>query len=356
MEKIVFMLLIVITWYVGGMYHVPAFLLLAAAEILVFILMFLTALYLKAKVGVQFPKSLEEIRKNEQKGSSLCLVNKGSIPASRVWVQMRYSYDRERRKKKLQYKGYVGKKEKQEFSYFIEAPHCGIIKTEIRKVEIADYFGLFRKKKKENLSQEIAVFPPERYMKICFAEQTWDDGERSAQGAAVPFSHSQNDHYQIREYVQGDQKRRIHWNLSARTETLLVKEYPPESGKWEELFVDLEKPQSDSEQKKDAFYELLYACLLGLFRAADGVCVKWYEETGKVCRVQIMGEADVREVLLQLFRTEGEWIKGTQTEADKESGGFCLNRDLGLYHKGKLAVQFTEEQFERELEQEIWIA
>lgn len=90
--------------------------------------------------------------------------------------------------------------------------------------------------------------------------------------------------------------------------------------------------------------------------AADGVCVKWYEETGKVCRVQIMGEADVREVLLQLFRTEGEWIKGTQTEADKESGGFCLNRDLGLYHKGKLAVQFTEEQFERELEQEIWIA
>ena len=102
-------------------------------------------------------------------------------------------------------------------------------------------------------------------MKICFAEQTWDDGERSAQGAAVPFSHSQNDHYQIREYVQGDQKRRIHWNLSARTETLLVKEYPPESGKWEELFVDLEKPQSDSEQKRMLFMNFYTRVFLDFF-------------------------------------------------------------------------------------------
>ncbi len=70
--------------------------------------------------------------------------------------------------------------------------------------------------------------------------------------------------WQIRDYATGDSMRHIHWNQSARMETLLVREYETEEGKSCFLFFLTNRRKIEvSEEGMDAFYRALWALAKG---------------------------------------------------------------------------------------------
>ena len=72
---------------------------------------------------------------------------------------------------------------------------------------------------------------------------------------------------QLREYAAGDPYRLIHWNQTARTDVLWVKEYEPESERSVVIYLDFFRSLSKQDIPLDAFWEILRAFLEGMLAA-----------------------------------------------------------------------------------------
>lgn len=195
---------------------------------------------------------------------------------------------------------------------------------------------------------EIAVLPLQRKMLFSFAADTNPESLGYEQTAPQLAGSDRNEIRQIRAYTPGDTYRTIHWNQSARTDTLLVKEYSREEDRRIRLSVDLTSPKKISVPAENAFYELLYALLLGLL--ADHLCpvVVWQSTEGKQS-CELTSENDCRTWLVRLYRESAQ----QDTLPQDAMEGLRFGRDLCLWYKGKPVVSFTVENYEAELEQSI---
>lgn len=90
----------------------------------------------------------------------------------------------------------------------------------------------------------------------------------------------------IREYRNGDQIKNIHWNLSSKTQDLIVKEYAMNSGNRVYIFADTarfgEPDSSDyeddiAEYVADGVIELALAAAQGELDRGNNVTMMWYD-------------------------------------------------------------------------------
>ena len=110
---------------------------------------------------------------------------------------------------------------------------------------------------------------------------------------------------QIREYRPGDARRFIHWNQSARTGSLWIKEYETQEEPGAELLVDTSAGQPLDAAAWDAFYELFFAVVLGLLQCSAAVQVYWYDPGSSAFRCDtVYAATQCREVLFHLYQAE----------------------------------------------------
>lgn len=126
-------------------------------------------------------------------------------------------------------------------SKFRDVPeHCGIERFRAERVKVYDYLSLFSQTKEMEDEMKVIVFPRRYDMRI--------ETESAAEGGANPYRHDPflpgRDHdevRQIREYRDSDSIRHIHWNQTARSGQLWVKEYEEEKTGRVSIFLDLKE-------------------------------------------------------------------------------------------------------------------
>lgn len=105
-------------------------------------------------------------------------------------------------------------KEKSGFGLNMQMPHIGVYKAGIRKMELWDFFGFFRRQVPVSGEFEIFVSPKirpiEEYQK---SEQAMAEASRDSRMTAL----NGMDYVGVREYAQGDSMKQIHWKLSAHS-------------------------------------------------------------------------------------------------------------------------------------------
>lgn len=101
--------------------------------------------------------------------------------------------------------------------------HCGAVEISLRSVSVSDLIGLVWLRKRVRFSDRLIVMPcPYPFD----AEQSVGlaaDSESSA-FSAVRAGDDPSEIFQLREYRDGDRFNRIHWKLSSRGESFIVKE------------------------------------------------------------------------------------------------------------------------------------
>jgi len=97
--------------------------------------------------------------------------------------------------------------------------HCGGLLIEPEKVKVCDYLGLFSRRLKKIPSAVVRVMPAERRVAVVpdltkYMARAWNPKPGGG--------YSEN--HEIREYRPGDSVNQIHWKLSAKMDSLMLRE------------------------------------------------------------------------------------------------------------------------------------
>lgn len=351
MKKIAFLSLIFITYYLAGMYQQFPLMLLAVTEMVLGSTLFFVSRYLKGKIDASFSEHIYYAESGEEFWCSIKIHNSGKLAAARFQIRigLQYLNDHAWTKKKLAAGSSPGE---ETVAFGICPKYCGLLYTDMEQLKVYDYLALFAAKKEKTEVAEIVVFPQKYALQLQFSDL--GSGAYSLMQDALPKygqQDTQNEIRQIREYRIGDLGRHIHWNLSARTQTLWTREYERENDPDMDLVLDLSSSFKVIPAYLDGFYRVLSALLLGMLKKPAVIRVHWKENpvAGSASR-SIQSEKDIRELLLHLYQIEVYQKDSIMAEPDQ----FMLNLRLCWFRGHSLIHQFSREHLEEEIREKIF--
>lgn len=350
MRKIAFLLFSALTVYIAGMYRLLPLVTMSVAEMLLFIGMFALSRLFRYTTEISLHPPEKAAYKGETAVCRLAVQRRGRLPLGQFRVRLRYRYDREKKDAtRLMYSS-----RGDTLKIPISGRYCGLLRLAIDRLWFYDYLQLFSAGKAVALDLAFPIFPREHSLRF----------ERAAESreATVPEEstlqrpgESYQEIRQIREYRPGDARRFIHWNQSARTGDLWIKEYETQEEPGAALLVDTSAGQPLDAAAWDAFYELLSAVLLGLLQCSAAVQVYWYDPGSGVFRCDTVYAApQCREVLLHLYQAEPAAVQSKPVvPAGMEQDHLRLTSQLELYCGRALLAQFTQKNLLQEINERI---
>lgn len=125
----------------------------------------------------------------------------------------------------------------------IIAHYPGVIKLEVKRIDIKDMLGMFYLKRKAKTFAE-AIIMPLRINDVSYDAVNFEQGMLESE-ESTKRGNDFSDVQEIREYIPGDKLMSIHWKLSAKRDILMVKDRVSMSDK--QLVVLPELCNSDKE-------------------------------------------------------------------------------------------------------------
>lgn len=113
---------------------------------------------------------------------------------------------------------------KQEITVKIKSEHCGHLKIYIKKAKAFDYLKIFGKSVNNGEICDVIVLPNIIEIEGTMVTMPTFDDEGN-QYSKTKSGDDPSEIFNIRQFKDGDDPRRIHWNLSGRTDDYFVKEY-----------------------------------------------------------------------------------------------------------------------------------
>gem|GEM_PF-1858516 len=303
-KKILFFLLIVLTWYLAGMYRFFPLLLLCMIELLVIPAGLIFCHILASHISCSFAAEKLWLESGNPGTLEIDIKNSGRLPVTHIaiYISFKYAFDKKRTKRILITS--VGKDSQRE-TLEINAPYAGLINISIRRIRVYDWFSLFSARKKTPQTIEAAIFPPEQAMEAdlpSHPDNQLDSGDNTLVSNGIEMSHELRD---IHEYRPGDMARHIHWNLSARSDKTWVKEYEAYNEDTAEIFLDPSEEPFVSAEDFESFITSLSDTIFGLLQQSARVIVHW-QEPGKNEPVEMQADSaeKCREILYKLYQTQ----------------------------------------------------
>ncbi|MCH5348826.1 MAG: DUF58 domain-containing protein [Oscillospiraceae bacterium] len=101
--------------------------------------------------------------------------------------------------------------------------HCGSVEVSIKNIVLCDFLGITRLRKKINFREKIIILPCV-FPVIADIESSFVSDSESNTFSQIKSGDDPSEIFQLREYRDGDRHNRIHWKLSSRSESFIVKE------------------------------------------------------------------------------------------------------------------------------------
>lgn len=345
MSKFAFIALALLTYYLAGMYLSLPLMIMGIAELIMLPFLFAAPRYMRKNISAEFVKKSESALENSKTSCGIVIRNKGRLAANRCQLRFRYRYSGDRKAKTA--KLYCGADKGDSSSQLtVHARYCGLAQVKLDRIRVYDYLGLFSASKRLDTAMDVAVFPTEQALQIVMPEGAY--GAEGLSEYTVNRAGEANDEIrQIREYRTGDSHRRIHWNQSARTDKLWIKEYERETDTRAELLVTANEGMTA--EKMSLFYKLLSAAVLGLLENIAAVNVTWYDGEKKAfVSAEVTNGDKCRDMLLMLYRAR---LMGFSE--DMPSYFLRVTAGLELYRENDFLCRFSAENLDRELQEKI---
>lgn len=196
----------------------------------------------------------------------------------------------------------------------------GAVDVYVRKMKIYDTLGIFSTclLKKENVG-EVLVVPPLKEIFIednKFSNHAVMDSNRYS-----PYKKGDDvtEIFDVREYAEGDKLQQIHWKLSFKKQTLMIKEYGLPLAESIPVLVDFTEEKKDRDQKSvELLMQGIYSFSFALLSQELSQEFSWYDcESSQVRRETVEKEEDLFLVLQEMFSsrdipTKDQWEEALQ--------------------------------------------
>lgn len=349
MKKFLLFLFLLVLLYLSAMFRSPALLTLFLMIVLAMPVFRLICGHISKRITAEFEKNMYFSVNSGEKRLGLKIINPCVLPVNRLGIEVSCGYGAGEEKRLVYYTA-VSERSSDINGLKVSVPYCGIMSVKLKRLAVYDYLKVFKAKKWVEESAEIVVFPREEAMNIVLPAYALGGTGHYNMLRREILSGSSRDFKQLREYRSGDSARFIHWNQTAKTDQLWIKEYEKEFELSAEICLSGAHTEKIDEKRLSAFYEVLSALVLGLLRCIKGVSVSWLSDSGGSVSIAVGSEKECRDMLYSLYR-EGGGIRSIDAPLARDAGEkhFILDLDLRL-HCGKAKVfEFTQSGYKDEI-------
>ena len=357
-RMILFWVFVGVTGYYGAQYRSDMLMTVSAAAAALGVILIGLSVHLNIRTEIRFAQEEEVVKKQETYRCMCIAKNHSRIPVRRVRVYVQTktvsgAVNRTAAEKAWRGTGTI------RINVSLNFPECGLYLSKIRKKRVWEPFAFFSAAGREKEKMEILVMPGGKALRISAAQSAAENLQTEAAELSDCFYDGQDEIRQMREYRSGDSPRHIHWNLSARTDQLWIKEYETQTETGVLVLLTNEYGKKAAGREADAFYEIAASLIHGLRQAAYVVNVCWYHPAAHAReKMDIRKQGDLETLFRTLYRMEKEMFLG-DTEQTQASGwnmpvvrlDFCRI----VYVKEKPALVFSEDGYAEELEQSVLI-
>lgn len=224
------------------------------------------------------------------------------LPITKGIAKVRYEnvFSGEKGKMKVRFSVDAGRKRDRRI--LVPMMNCGNVAITVEKVRIYDYLSIFAWTVGKNFeTQNVLILPPLREMYLGGDRWYNETNEDSDRFSLYKKGDDPSEIFDIREYMDGDKIQRIHWKLSSKTGSLMVKEGSLPLTKAVNIFIDL-CVQGTREKRHDMANHLVQGIYsIAMFMIEHGIPQKyiWYDEAKEVVQERLV---EHEEELLWMFQ------------------------------------------------------
>jgi len=360
MRKICYLLFLILTFYLAGMYRVEVLNLLVLSEIFLFISLFFITKYFVKKIDAKIQVNSVEVNKENVIKGKVIVTNETWLPITRFCIKIEYFNIKVSKTAIKKIKGYVPAKSKAEMEFMMKSKYCGILHLRIKEIKVYDYLSLFNRRKNGKGDLEVLVLPSGRKIRTELEKGDCIYYPPDVAMTSEELISQPPEILCINTYKPGDSMRDIHWKLSARNDNILIKKYSSDIENRISFFIDMRNERKVDIGRREAFYEVCSAISLGLIGNKISHCVRWYDKdklniVDRIVRteedyINMMEELMLKEELIDENLSGEEYLKNIYLHENNFETVIYLNLELKVFLNKQELMQFSEENYVKEIE------
>ncbi|MGN0161547.1 MAG: DUF58 domain-containing protein [Lachnospiraceae bacterium] len=181
--------------------------------------------------------------------------------------------------------------------YPLVSDHCGIITIDAAEIVVYDLLNFFALKKKIAFHHEIPVLP-NPLTDDRFADLDLTQGYTNLEESPVKGNDT-SEVSDIREYIPGDKLQSIHWKLSAKKDTLMVKDHLSLTSSQLLLYIELAKTTQDL---LDKILDYSYGIGMYLVNHQKPFSLLWYNSIQKDFSIYlVLSQSDLNDCIMEVL-------------------------------------------------------
>ena len=186
------------------------------------------------------------------------------------------------------------------------APYAALVEANIRRLSVCDCFGIFSFRVRKKCAGASVLITPSSKSK----RQSFDRSTSSVSDSDVYSDTQKGDDrsqvFELREYREGDDLRNVHWGLSSKHDSLIVKEFskPLEESCIVLLESSLGSGRELKKERADRVLSEFTALSESLLGDGQPFLVCWYSSAGTLAAYEIKKLEDMAAVLRSYLSCE----------------------------------------------------
>lgn len=163
----------------------------------------------------------------------------------------------------------------------------GVYDCGIEKIVVHDFLKLFKFTKYFNKFEKVVILPRKHVINPIRDISSSDNETESTSS----FSLDKNNFTNIREYINGDHVKHIHWKMSAKQDKLMVKQFERSVGGVSIIIADLNEYfplDEENSEVSDCIIETLIALNMTLISEKQSCVNLWYSPVTKKCEQRLV--------------------------------------------------------------------
>ncbi len=238
---------------------------------------------------------------------AIVLENNSFIPvsAANITVEIESATDSAYVKRKI--RTAVSAKETESVYIGVSSRHCTVLNCRIKKARCCDAFGLFSYKIRiDKAENSIVIMPKTLKNGLNISKSNYSVVESDTYSETQKGDDS-SQVFEVRDYVPGDDIRRIHWRLSSKQDSLIVKEFSrPIADKCVVLLESglISGSAEDSCCRIDKILSAFITLADGIINLEQSISVQWYSAEKEILLAYDVHSREEIYSVIKLFLCE----------------------------------------------------
>ena len=252
------------------------------------------SLVLMLIAGREIAIELELPQTAEKKAASLTyrISNPGRYPVARITFQIRLENQMTGAFRERRVSATAGSRETVTAELSLQNSKVGTVVVSTNKIRVYDAFGLFVFRKSDLPDQAVIIYPDMRNVEVHMENPVENTGDGSRYSPDRP-GQDVSEIFALREYVPGDEIRKIHWKLSGKTDRTMVRDFSLPLNYSVFLLLELTR---GSEELVDVQVEIFLALSRTLLENGISHNMGWYDAAEERFNVEELDDFEELEL------------------------------------------------------------